>query len=181
MFHAFGRLLHHVITFTAIVAGLMICMMMLQVSIDVIGRYGFNAPLPATIVFVSHYYMLFVVFLPLAVPERTDSHISVEIVTEHFPRAVQRHLRSWLYLVGAAIYLAMARASLLEAMAKYGSSARLIESNLAVLIWPGYFILPVGCGLIALVLAYKFVAYLTGLPSGLDGIASPQDGAKARP
>lgn len=174
MFHALGRLLHRATNVTALIAGVMICLMMVQVSVDVIGRYIFNAPLPATIVFVSHYYMLFVVFLPLALPERDDKHISVEIVTEKLPVSVQRHLRSWLYLAGCAVYVAMARASWLEAMTKYASSARLIESNLPVLIWPGYFILPVGCGLIAIVLLYKFLAYATGLPSGLDGSPAPR-------
>jgi hypothetical protein len=90
MFYAIGRLLLHVTNATALIAGVMVCLMMVQVSIDVVARYIFSAPLPATIVFVSHYYMLFVVFLPLAVPARIDRHISVEIVTERFPAVVQR-------------------------------------------------------------------------------------------
>jgi TRAP-type C4-dicarboxylate transport system permease small subunit len=121
------------------------------------------------------------VFLPLALPERTDGHISVEIVSERLPPAVQRHLRAWLQLAGCLIYAAMARAAWLEAMTKYASGARVIESGLPVLIWPGYFVLPVGCGLIALVLFYKFAAYLTGLPSGIDGLPHPGRSGGPRP
>lgn len=171
MFRAIGRLLHRLTDATALLAGITVCIMMLQVTVDVVGRYVFNSPLPATIAFVSHYYMLFVVFLPLALPERTDGHIAVEIVTERLAPAVQRHLRSWFYLVGGIIYAVMARASWLEAMSKFDTSAKVIENNLPVPIWPGYFILPVGCGLITVVLFYKFAAYLFRLPNGLDGAA----------
>ena len=35
-------------------------------------------------------------------------------------------------------------------------------------VWPTYFVLPLGCCLMFLVVAYKFIVYLTSQPSGLD-------------
>lgn len=177
MFHLLGRWLFHATNATALIAGAMICIMMLQVTADVVGRYLFNAPLPATIVFVSHYYMLFVVFLPLAMPERTNGHISVEIVTERLPRRVQYHLASCLHLLGSLIYGAIAWASLGEAMSKFATSARLIEGGFAILIWPSYFLVPIGSALIAIVLLYRFLAYALRLESGLG--ETPVSGASA--
>lgn len=168
MFYTIGRLLRVITNATALAAGAMICVMMFQVAIDVLLRYFFNSPLPATIVFVSNYYMLFVVFLPLAVPERTDAHVSVGIVTERLPESWQKHLRGWVNPFCAAIYFAIAWASWGDAMHKFRSSARVIESGLSIQIWPGYFVVPLGCSLIGLVLTYKFLAYLTGWRNGLE-------------
>jgi TRAP-type C4-dicarboxylate transport system permease small subunit len=139
-----------------LLAGIAVAIMMVQVSIDAVMRYVFNAPLPGTISFVSHYYMLIVVFLPLAAPEWKSGHISVDIVTNQFPDWLNRHIARWTHLYGAAIYAAITYASWGEAVAKFNTSARVIDSNLSILIWPGYFMLPIGCGLMTLVLLFRF-------------------------
>ncbi len=167
MFYGIGRLLSRAIDLVALIAGALIVVMMVQVAVDVVARYVFGRPLPATTVFISQYYMLFVVFLAQALPERTNHHIGVEIVTERLPLRLQYHLASWVHLVCAAIYAAMAYASWGEAMNKLRSSAAVIESGVTVPIWPGYFPVPIGCGLMALVLLYRFAVYVTGWKSGL--------------
>lgn len=173
----FGRFLSRLIDIAALIAGVLVALMMIQVSADVIGRYFLNSPLPATIIFVSQYYMLFIVFLPLALPERTSGHISVEIVTEHLPKRVQYHLANWVSLLSAMVYAAIGWAAWGEAILKLNKDARIIESGVSIPIWPGYFVLPVGCLLITIVLLYKFFIYLTGWPNGLEGkLASAEEG-----
>ncbi len=173
MFYGIGRLLSRAIDIVSLVAGALITLMMVQVTVDVVARYVFGRPLPATTVFISEYYMLFVVFLAQALPERTNNHISVEIVTERLAPRVQYHLASWVHLLGALVYAAIAGASWTEAMMKFQSGASVIESGITVPIWPGYFPVPIGCGLMALVLFYRFIVYVTGWKSGLGETPVP--------
>lgn len=173
MVYFFGRFLSRCIDIVGLIAGGLVVLMMVQVAVDVFARYVVGRPLPATTVFIAQYYMLFVVFLALALPERTNSHISVEIVTERLPARVQYHLASWTHLLCAVIYAIMADASWAEAMNKFRMNATVIESGIAVPIWPGYFVVPIGCGLMAIVLLYRFIIYLTGWKSGLGETPVP--------
>lgn len=180
MFHKIGRVLSRAIDAVAVVAGVLVVLMMIQVAIDVVARYVFGRPLPATTVFISQYYMLFVVFLAQALPERTNSHIAVEIVTERLPLRVQYHLASWTHLLCALLYAAIAYASWTEAVNKFQMGASVMEGGMTLPIWPGYFPVPIGCGLMALVLFYRFASYLTGWSSGLGEtpVAGAFPGAK---
>ena len=173
MVYRFGRFLSRCIDIATLIAGALVALMMVQVAVDVVARYVVGRPLPATTVFIAQYYMLFVVFLALALPERTNSHISVEIVTERLPLRAQYHLASWVHLFCAVIYAIMAHASWGEAVNKFRSSATVIESGIAVPIWPGYFVVPIGCALMAIVLLYRFIIYLTGWKSGLGETPLP--------
>ncbi|MCH9675152.1 MAG: TRAP transporter small permease, partial [Gammaproteobacteria bacterium] len=66
--YKFGRFLKgttDVLTFVACVA---VVLMMLHITLDVFMRWiGF--PIPATVTIVPHYYMLPIIFLPLALVE----------------------------------------------------------------------------------------------------------------
>ena len=59
-----------VLTLTlAVIAGVAVVALMLHVTLDVVMRGLFNKPPTGTIVFVSNYYMVLVVCLPLALAE----------------------------------------------------------------------------------------------------------------
>ena len=60
--------------------------------VNVILRYVFNAPLNGTILFVSTFYMVAIAFLPLALVEQGDNHISVELLFDRFPGGLRRAL-----------------------------------------------------------------------------------------
>ncbi len=167
MFHAFGRWLHHGTNAAGLLAGIAVAVMMVQVAADVIGRYLLGAPLPATIAIVSQYYMVIVVFLPLALPERNNGHIAVDVVTARLPVAAQRHLGALTQIFSALVYGALAYATGAEALTKLADRARVIESGVSIPIWPAYFALPAGCLLMALVVAYRAAGHLFGLRSGL--------------
>lgn len=166
-----GRLLSRVIDLLTVLSGLAVALMMLHVTADVIGRYVFGVPLPGTITIVSYYYMVIAAFLPLAFVEQKSAHISVEVLTERLPLVVRKHLAGWLLVVSGAVFALLAVRTWGEAVSKYEIGAAIVQGEDSIPIWPTYFFLPVGCGLMFLVVLYKFIVYLGGRESGLDDSA----------
>ena len=162
-----GRVLSGITFILTIFAGLSVLTMMLNISGDVIGRYFFNAPLPATIAFVSNYYMVIAAFIPLALCQKRDAHISVEVVMQLLPNSVQRHAYRWAWLYSAAVFGLLTWTSWVQAESKRTAGSYVMEMGVKVPIWPGYYMLPIGFGLITLVLVYQFLVYLSGSKSGL--------------
>lgn len=164
-------------TVTAYVAGACIVLMMIHIAIDVVMRAFLNLPLTGTIAFVANYYMVFLVCLPLAFVERQDGHITVDVATSNLPAAWRKHLYGWTFLFTAAVFGVSAYATWIEAMSKYRIGAFLIEKDLAISIWVGYFALPLGYALLCLYLVLRFALYLTGQtfvpyrPDGEDELA----------
>jgi TRAP-type C4-dicarboxylate transport system permease small subunit len=169
---AIGRLLGRSIDVASFVACIAVILMMTQITVDVAGKYLFNVPIPATI--VSNYYMVVVAFLPLALAERRNEHISVELVTELLPRRTQRHLHSWVCLYSAIVLAFLAYAGWSEATTKHAIRAFIIEQGQRIPVWPSYYLLPIGCGLMSLMLLYRFLAYLFGTRSDLIEEPSPK-------
>ncbi|MFW5330185.1 TRAP transporter small permease [Hydrogenophaga sp. ZJX-1] len=163
-----GRLLSRVIDSMTVISGLAIALMMIHITLDVVMRNFFNYPLPGTITIVSYYYMAITAFMPLAFAEQKSAHISVEVITEQMPKGVQRHLAGWMLLFSAAVFALMTLRSWEEAVSKYGIKASIVQGEDSLPVWPTYFLLPLGCLLMFLVVAYKFIVYLTGQASGLD-------------
>src|SRR6266567_2009403 len=89
-------------------AGIALILMMLHVNADVVGRLLLNHPIPVTIEVVSYYYMVAVIFLPLAAVERADHHIAVDLLSQHFRGA----LRRWTLALAALAYVFAAHWSL---------------------------------------------------------------------
>lgn len=144
-----------------------VALMMLHITVDVIGKYILNTPAPATISMVSHYYMVVVAFLPLAFAETRNAHITVEVLTELFPMRLQRHLYSWSYVLSALIYGLFTYRSWNEARTTHEIGAFIVEQGAKIVTWPSYYLLPIGAGLMTIVVLYRFLLYLTGAQSGL--------------
>jgi TRAP-type C4-dicarboxylate transport system permease small subunit len=166
--YALGKFLSRLIDSLTVISGLAIAVMMLHITLDVVARNFFNYPLPGTITIVSYYYMAIAAFMPLAFAEQKQAHISVEVVTERMPKWLQKHLAGWMLLFSAAVFAALTLRSWEEAMSKYGIKASVVQGEDSLPVWPTYFVLPLGCCLMFLVVAYKFIVYLTRQPSGLD-------------
>ena len=162
-----GRMLARMINATSVIGMLAVALMMLQITIDVTGKYIFSIPVPATISLVSHYYMVIIAFLPLAFVEERDGHITVEVLTEFLPMRIQHHLGSWTYLLSAAVFGALAYRSLVTAGSSRDACAFMVELGMKIIIWPSYYLLPIGAGLMTAVLIYRWLLYVTGAKSGL--------------
>lgn len=162
-----GRLLSRVIDAVTWIGVLAIILMMVHITADVIGKFLFNAPVPATISLVSNYYMVVVAFIPLALVEKRNAHISVEVLTEFMPLRTQYHLFSWTYLVSAAVFGILAYRTGQEAMKTYEAGTFMVEQGVKIITWPSYFLLPLGTGLMTAAVIYRWVIYISGAKSGL--------------
>ncbi|KIZ46846.1 MULTISPECIES: TRAP transporter small permease [Rhodopseudomonas] len=168
-----GKLLGRASTLLAWIGGIGLILMMLHIAVDVVARYIFNAPLHGTVEIVSAYYMVAVVFLPLAMIERSNGHIVVELVTQHLPRRGQDVLIGFVALASAVYFGAFAWQTWSDALKKFAVGEQALGS-VAITVWPTRFYLPIGCGMIALVLVHKALRLFVGDRSVLDPHAPPE-------
>lgn len=168
MMQAIGRLLSRITDFATVLGALGIALMMLHITLDVVLRFGFDYPLPGTISIVSYYYMVIAAFVPLAFAEQKGAHIAVEVLTERFPPWIQKHLAGWSYLISAVAFGLLTVRTWGEAVSKMHIGASVVQGETSIPLWQSYFFLPVGFGLMLLIVAHKFVAYLLSAETGLD-------------
>lgn len=145
-----------------ILGGIAIALMMVHVSLDVLCRHVFNSPLPGTLTMVTYYYMVIATFVPLAHAEAKQAHISVEVATDLMPLRVQHHLQGWMYLATATIVGLLAWRTWLEALKSMQLGASQVQGAETIAVWPAYFALPIGAGLMTALLVLRFAAYITG-------------------
>lgn len=167
-----GRILAAVASAYAVIGAVAVALMMVHITADVIGKFVFNRPLPGTIPIVSQFYMVFATFLPLAMVERSNSHISVEIIVMNFPKRARDFFAMLATAVGAIVFGLLTWRSLVEAGRKYEVGTFSYEDGHKILTWPTYYIVPLGTGLLTLVLFYKLACYFTGHQ---DVIAADED------
>ncbi len=174
---AIGRVLAMGVKLSTILGLIAVALMMLHISIDVAGKFLLNEPIPATIAMVSNYYMVVVAFLAIGFAETRNGHISVEVLTELFPMRAQRHLYSWSYVISAMVYGLLTVRTWEEAVRAQATGTFMMEQGTKLLTWPSYYLLPIGCGLMTLVVIYRFIIYLTGAKSGLGEVPTLQKDA----
>lgn len=156
-----GKILGGASTLLAWIGGVGLILMMLHIAAEVVARYVFNSPLHGTVEIVSAYYMVAVVFLPLAMIERANGHIIVELVSQHFPRRIQAVLIGVVALISALYFGAFTWQTWSDALNKFAVGEQAL-GTVAVTVWPTRFYLPIGCGLIALVLVHKAFRLFAG-------------------
>lgn len=150
------------VSILTICAGIAIALMMFHVSIDVLLRYTIGKGLPGTLTIVSYYYMVIVAFMPLAYAELKQSHIQMEVLTELLPARSQFRLQGWLLVPTALVTGVLTWRGSEEAMTQYAIGAVQIQGSTSILVWPSYFILPVGAGLMTIIITLKFIGFLSG-------------------
>lgn len=147
--------------FTTVLGGLAIALMMLHITADVAGRYLFNTSLPGTITIVSNYYMVVAVFLPLALAEEEDAHIAVEVFTAGLGVSGQRIIAIITLAVSLCVCVLFTAKTWEEALRQMKSGAAVLQGNSTVTIWPSNFLLPIGFGLMVVVLVIKLIGFLS--------------------
>lgn len=148
--------------------------MAIQINLDVLGRYLFNAPLPATTEIVTAYLMVAIVFLPLARIEMSDAHISVDLITQFLPEAAQLRLQAFACAAGALLFGLLTGSSWQSAVSKY-EIGEYVMGEYSVVVWPSRFFVPIGCGLMTALLVYKGYRLLIGDRSVLGEQTDHQD------
>lgn len=142
-------------------SGLALVLMMLHVTADVASKYLFNAPVPGTAEVVAAYYMISVVFLPLAYVEVANRSIVVEMVYGLLPGAARYPLD----IIGTAIslvffgflaYLGIGLAQEAYAVGEY------VDGLWRIVVWPSRFLIPLGMGVATLALLLRLLDLLRG-------------------
>jgi TRAP-type C4-dicarboxylate transport system permease small subunit len=131
----------------AFIAGVCLVLMMLQVVADVVMKYLLDSPIEGSLEIVSFYYMVAVVFLPLAMVELRREHITVDLVVQLLPRRAQ----GWVYaagcLVSAGFFAILAWQTYLDAL-RATRINEVMMGSIYVTIWPSRWALPVGFAMI---------------------------------
>jgi TRAP-type C4-dicarboxylate transport system permease small subunit len=151
-------------------------LMMVHISIDVVANLMFGAPVALTNAAVTMYYMIAVAFLPLAAGEYRSAHIGVDLVVNYLPAVPRRWLDHLVQVLCAVIYSVLAIQSWQLALQKLAANAYLMEQTTRVSIWPSYFLIPTGFGLIAALIIVRLMCRVLGRPEP----AAPQETAEEK-
>ena len=143
-------------------AAVPLVMMMIHISFDVFSNLVWNYPVPLTNAVVTQYYMIAVAYLPLAATEFRRSHISVDLIVNMMAPRPRLVLDVLAQMFSMAIFLALALQSLQLAMEKLDRNAFLMEQTSRVTTWPSYFIIPLGFGVVVVLLAVRLYCQLLG-------------------
>ncbi|MFC3228104.1 TRAP transporter small permease [Marinibaculum pumilum] len=138
----------------AILAG---TLMMLNVTVDVLGRTLFNLPLPGTTEFVSAYYMVAAAYLPWAWLALNDDHIKVDLFTRMLsPRG--RFLQDLFAKLATILYLAIFTWQAWIMAIQQTEKGEVWEAaGFYVAVWPTRWLLPFAGALMLLYLVLRLV------------------------
>lgn len=160
-----------------VLGGIALLAMMVHVTADVVGKFVFRRPVPATLEMVSNYYMVAVVFLPLAAVERRQGNIHVELIYAHLPRVLKRILDIATYCLFSWFLWLLVTSTWKVAMKKY-AVGEFIMGTYSIEIWQTRFLVPVGAGLaLALVVTKLGRAVVFLFRADLDTSDAPVGGS----
>lgn len=138
------------------IAGSTVVLMMIHVMIDVVGKYVFHAPLPGTAEVVAAYYMIGVVFLPLAWCEASGNSIVVEVVYERCSEATQAVMLKIADIV-SAVYCAIFAWFSWEVAVRAYRMNETMDGIWRITTWPAKFMLPAGFALACFIILLRLV------------------------
>jgi len=162
-----ATLLDRIINSATLMGGAAVALMMVHITADVVLRF-FGLPLPGTVSMISYYYMLVVTFVALAFAERRNAHIAVDIVYDLMPRWMQAVCRVATLLLCLAAFSLLTLKTWDVALGKYAIQAKFVQGGTVVTTWPGYFLLPLGFGLVWLTCLMKLLRVFVDPPATTD-------------
>lgn len=157
MLRLVDRLLRPPSDIAALIAGLVIVVMMLHISADVFFKYFLNAPIAGTLEIVSAYYMVAVVFLPLAYVTRTEGHITVELFTRNLPASKRAGLEAVIGVVGFVYMATFTWQTAISALNSTAINEGWETADDIITVWPSRWLLPIGCALMTVYLLQRCV------------------------
>jgi C4-dicarboxylate transporter, DctQ subunit len=144
----------------AVLAGVLLILTVIFVSIDVASRYFFNAPL-TWVYEVTEYVLLLVPCLGMGWLARSNGHIAIDIVTSRLPDGSKRLVNFACSLTVAAICAFIAWWGGVVTLESFKAKA-IIENVLQTPQWAIYVAIPAGFGICAIEFARK--AFAPGSP-----------------
>jgi TRAP-type C4-dicarboxylate transport system permease small subunit len=90
----------------------------------------------------------------MAIVERLDANIVVELVAQHLPRRVSEVMIATVAVLSALYFSAFTWRTWEDALQKF-DVGEIALGNSQIIVWPTRFYVPIGCGLLVLVLLHK--------------------------
>lgn len=174
-----GRLLGWLTALATLAGAVGVVLMMLQISADVFMKNVFSKPIPLTSALVANWYMVAAAFLPLALAEKLNRHIAVELLIHRLGARARRVAGMAVCLVAGVMSAGVAWHLWGEALKRMRVGTMIMEQSVGLITWPTYFFLPIGFGLMAAILFYRVALAATGARSGLGEAGFDDEGAGA--
>lgn len=149
------KTLSYASNFLLVLGGIATTLMMLHIGADIVGKYFFNYPIPATLEIVAWYYMVAAIFFPVAYVQLHRKHLMVELFTQKMSANRVAALEvvtasiSLLY-IGTLFFLTLQTA--IKETAN-GEAQDATFFDLAV--WPSRWILPIALGVMAIIVVFQ--------------------------
>jgi TRAP-type C4-dicarboxylate transport system permease small subunit len=115
--------------------------------------------LDGTVEIISAYHMMIVVFFPLAYVTRRGGHIVVTMFTHGLPPPILDKLERSINLLTIIVLFAIIWMTTEEAIFRTREGEAWDAGFLVVSVWPSRWVIPIGCGLMALYLLVDTVSY----------------------
>lgn len=147
---------------TMFFGGMVLCLMVLQIMIDVVMRSFFGAGFPATVELVSKYYMVTVSFLPVAFTEVKRRHIEATIFSDILPQSMKSPILFGGFIISTVVFGALTFGTGREAFRQTSQGAYVEAGAMDFYTWPSYWILPISFGLMTILLAARVISVLSG-------------------
>ena len=133
-----------------LIACIGVLLMMLHVTTEAVGKYVFSKPMPATQETVQFYYMVALVFLPIAYIARGEGHICVELFTQKMKPGPRAYLNIFIGVLTLIWLVLIAWYSGEEAITTTLDNELQETGNGFLIVWPGRWFIPAGCAVMAL-------------------------------
>lgn len=147
------------------IAGAALLLMGAIVTASVVGRVLFTAPVPDDLVMVG-LLMVGVIILPLAFIERTDGHIAVTVITDHFPVRVQFALKAMGNLLFGLFFGVMGM-MLAKKVPSEISEHLYYDGHFEIPTWPMKALFAMGVAIFVVRLLFSFLGNLSGMVNGV--------------
>lgn len=123
-------------------SGATLIAMAVMITYDVIARFLFNAPLPASVE-ISMLMEPYVVFLPFAYTLARQAHVQVGVVTLRLPAPARLSLDVLVYLLDLVFFALLCYFSWLEFYKSF-SAGEIMLAAIRLPWWSGKFAMPLG-------------------------------------
>jgi TRAP-type C4-dicarboxylate transport system permease small subunit len=140
-----------------LLACLAVVLMMIHVTAEAIGKYVFHVPMPATQETVQFYYMVALVFLPIAYIARGEGHICVELFTQNMKPRGRARLDVFVGILTLIWILLIAWYAGEEAVTTTLDGELQETGNGYLIVWPGRWFIPAGCAVMGMSVALQLL------------------------
>ena len=140
-----------------IAAGVFLVLMMVHICADIIGKFVFNFPIEGTLEIVSAYYMVGVIFFPLAYVSHHEGHIKVELFTQNMRPRPLAGLEAVIGIIGFVFMVWFCWETVAESIHSTIEREQWETAADLVTIWPSRWVMVAGVVLMTIYLLFRII------------------------